>query len=290
MSDKYELVRFEKDGLILDVNVSPSEDTVWLSLNEICLLFGRDKSVISRHIKNVFKEGELDSKRVVAKNATTASDGKVYDVTFYNLDVIISVGYRVKSKNGVAFRKWANSVLKEYLLRGYVVDSSRALVTNENYINLLNKVESIDSRLTKIEEEHIPDLEKVFFDGEYLDARVFIKELFSKAKTSIVVVDPYADAKALGFLSSKDNAIPAKIIVSPKTKLTQDDVDAFVLQYGTLTVKSDDSFHDRFIVIDGKSLYHLGTSLNYAGRKTFAISELTDERLVKSVIDRINAN
>ncbi len=290
MNDKYELVRFEKDGLILDVNVSPSEDTVWLSLNEMCLLFGRDKSVISRHIKNVFKEGELDSKRVVAKNATTASDGKVYEVTFYNLDVIISVGYRVKSKNGVAFRKWANSVLKEYLLRGYVVDSSRALVTNENYINLLNKVESIDTRLTKIEEEHIPDLEKVFFDGEYLDARIFIKELFSKAKTSIVVVDPYADAKALGFLSSKDNAIPAKIIVSSKTKLTQGDVDAFVLQYGALTVKSDDSFHDRFVVIDGKSLYHLGTSLNYVGRKTFAISELTDERLVKSVIDRINAN
>ena len=115
MSDKYELVRFEKDGLTLDVNVSPSEDTVWLSLNEMCLLFGRDKSVISRHIKNVFKEGELDSKRVVAKNATTASDGKVYEVTFYNLDVIISVGYRKKKKNGVAFRKWANSVLKEYL-------------------------------------------------------------------------------------------------------------------------------------------------------------------------------
>jgi len=117
--------------------VSPSEDTVWLSLNEMCLLFGRDKSVISRHIKNLFKEGELDSKRTVAKNATTASDGKVYEVAFYNLDVIISVGYRVKSKNGVAFRKGANSILKEYLLRGYVVDGNRALVTNENYINLL---------------------------------------------------------------------------------------------------------------------------------------------------------
>ena len=145
MSDKYELVRFEKDGLTLDVNMSPSEDTVWLSLNEMCLLFGRDKSVISRHIKSIFKEGELGLNRVVAKNATTASDGKVYDV------------------------------------------------------------------------------------------------------------------------------------------------DVFNLQYGALTVKNEDTFHDRFIVIDGKSLYHLGASLNYAGRKTFAISELTDERLVKSVIDRINA-
>ena len=158
MSDRYKLVRFEKDGLVLDVNVSPSEDTVWLSLNEMCLLFGRDKSVISRHIKNVFNEAELDSERVVAKNATTASDGKVYEVTFYYLDVIISVGYRVKSKNGVAFRKWANSVLKEYLLRGYVVDANRALITKQNYANLINEVESIDARLTKIEEKHIPDL------------------------------------------------------------------------------------------------------------------------------------
>ena len=95
-------IRFEKDGLILDVNVSPNEDIVWLFLNEMCLLFGRDKSVISRHNKNVFKEGGLDSKRVVAKNATTASDGKVYEVALYNLNVIISVGYRVKSKNGAA--------------------------------------------------------------------------------------------------------------------------------------------------------------------------------------------
>ena len=147
MSDKYELVRFEKDGLTLDVNVSPSEDTVWLSLNEMCLLFGRDKSIISRHIKNIFKEGELEPNQTVAKNATVASDGK---------------------------------------------------------------------------------------------GKVY-------------------------------------------------DVDAFNLQYGALTVKNEDTFHDRFTVIDGKSLYHLGASLSYAGRKTFAISELTDERLVKSVIDRINA-
>ncbi len=145
-----------EEGLYAGVDVSPSEDTVWLSLNEMRLLFGRDKSVVSRYIKNVFKEGELDSKRVVAKNATVQKEGNKTvrrTIEFYNLDIIISVGHRVKSKNGVAFRKWANSVLKEYLLRGYVVDSSRAAMTNKNYINLLNKIESIDSRLTKIEEE-----------------------------------------------------------------------------------------------------------------------------------------
>lgn len=146
MKNKYELVRFEQDGLTLDVNVSPSEDTVWLSLHELCLLFGRDKSVISRHIRNIFKDGELYSNQTVAKNATVQIEGskpvkRVID--FYNLDVIISVGYRVKSKNGVIFRKWASNVLKEYLLRGYAVDGNRTLVTNENYISLINKIQAI---------------------------------------------------------------------------------------------------------------------------------------------------
>lgn len=289
MSDKYELVRFEQNGLTLDVNVSPSEDTVWLSLNEMCILFGRDKSVISRHIRNIFKEGELDPNRVVAKNATTASDGKTYDVTFYDLDMIISVGYRVKSPNGIVFRKWANSILREYLLRGYVVDRNRTLVTNENYINLINKVESIDARLTKIESEYTAESEKVFFDGEYLDARVFIKELLSKATASIVVIDPYADAKALDFLSSKSDGASLLLAVSTKAKLTQDDVNAFNLQYGGLVVKDDDSFHDRFILIDNRDLYHLGASLNYAGKKTFAITRLNDEQLIAAIINRINA-
>ena len=150
---------------------SPSEDTVWLSLNEMCILFGRDKSVISRHIRNIFKEGELDRKSSCAKNAHEVH-GQTHYTEYFNLDVVISVGYRVKSKNGVAFRKWALNVLKEYLLRGYVVNGDHALVTNENYINLINRVESIDTRLFKIENEYKADSEKVFFDGEYLDARV----------------------------------------------------------------------------------------------------------------------
>ena len=117
----------------------------------MCLLFGRDKSVISRHIKNIFKENELLERQAVAKNAITASDGKTYDVTYYNLDVIMSVGYRVKSQNGVIFRKWANSVLKECLLKGYVINNNRTLITNENYANLINRVDSIDNKLDRVE-------------------------------------------------------------------------------------------------------------------------------------------
>ena len=160
-----------------------------------------------------------------------------------------------------------------------MVDRNRTLVTNENYINLINKVESIDTRLTKIESEYTAESEKVFVDGEYLDARVFIKELLSKATASIVVIDPYADAKALDFLSSKSDGTSLLLVVSTKAKLTQDDVNAFNLQYGGLVVKDDDSFHDRFILIDNRDLYHLGASLNYAGKKTFAITRLNGARM-----------
>ena len=285
MNDKYELVRFEQSGLTLDVNVSPDEDTVWLSKEQLALLFGRDRSVISRHIKHVFEEQELDEKSNVHFLHIANSDKPV---PFYSLDVIISIGYRVKSKNGVLFRKWASNVLKEYLLRGYVVDGNRALVTNENYINLINRVESIDTRLSKIENEYKTDSEKVFFDGEYLDARTFIKELISKATTNIVVIDPNADAKALGFLSVKHPEVAALLIASSKAKLTQDDVNAFNLQYGSLAVKADDSFHDRFILVDNGALYHLGASLNYAGKKTFAITRLSDEKFVATIVNRIN--
>ena len=163
----YELIKFENGGLELEVNVSPEEETVWLTLNEMCLLFGRDKSVISRHIKNIFKEGELDEEQVIAKNATTAKDGKTYGVTFYNLDVIISVGYRVKSKNGVLFRKWANSILKQYLIKGYALNEERAVITKENYLGLLCRVDSMEYRLTKVEEKekHLFVEDKMFLDG-----------------------------------------------------------------------------------------------------------------------------
>ena len=197
---KYEIVTFVNDEVRLDVNVSPSEDTVWLSLADMCLLFGRDKSVISRHIKNVILENNLDVNQVVAKNATTGNDLKTYIVSFYNLDVIIPLGYKVHSQNGIMFRKWANSVLKEYLLKGYVINENRTLITNENYVNLINKVDSIDKRLSVIEKTN---LEKVFFDGEMFDAKSFISNIISNANTSIILIDAYADIKALEFLKYK---------------------------------------------------------------------------------------
>ncbi len=152
--DKYEVIKFKDDEFEMDVNVSPNEDTVWLTKEQIALLYDRDRSVISRHIKKIYFEGELNEKSTCAKNAQILdSRERIYESTVYNLDVIISVGYRVKSKRGVLFRKWANKVLKQYLLNGYVIKENRVVVSNENFIKLSNEVVSINNRLIKIEDK-----------------------------------------------------------------------------------------------------------------------------------------
>ena len=154
---KYELIKFEDGEFSLDVNVSPDEETVWLTQNDMALLFGVDRSRITRHVNNILKENELPNS-VCAENALTASDGKTYLVRFYNLDMIIAVGYRVNSKRGTLFRKWANSVLKQYLLNGYSINTKRCIECQENIITLNNKVNNlientsnINTRLSSLE-------------------------------------------------------------------------------------------------------------------------------------------
>lgn len=286
MNNEYELVKFEQNGLALNVNVSPLEETVWLTKDDMALLFGRDRTVISRHVSHIIKEEELDLNRVCAKNARTGPDGKKYIVDFYNLDVVISVGYRVKSKNGIVFRQWANNVLKQYLIKGYVINENRTLVTNENYINLINKVENIDSRLSKIERNDVAQNEKIFFNGECFDARSFLKQLFSQAKSKITLIDPYSDTKALDYLKARDSGVEISLFTSSNAKLTQDDIGSFNLQYGGLQVHIIDTFHDRFLIIDDTELYHLGTSLNHLANKTFAITKMNTD-FIGTIFDRI---
>ena len=290
MNKQFELVKFEQDDLILDVNVSPSEDTVWLSKEDISILFGRDRSVITKHINKIYKEGELDRESTCAKNAHVRLEGArtiTRTMEFYNLDVIISVGYRVKSQNGIIFRRWANSVLKEYLLKGYVLNQDRALITNDNYIELVHRVNCIDNRLSKLESDDPIDNENIFFNGQWFDARSFIKELFMTAKEEIILIDSYADIKALDYLKVKADGVKARLFVSSKAKLTQDDIAAFNEQYGNLIIEIDDSFHDRFILLDKAIIYHLGASLNCIGKKVFAITKLEDAAILDTMKNKL---
>ena len=199
---------------------------------KICpFFFDRDRSVISRHIKKIFEEKELIEKSNVHFLHIAHSDKPV---PFYSLDVVISVGYRVKSHNGIIFRRWANSVLKEYLLKGYVLNQDRTLITNDNYIELVHRVNNINNRLSKLESDNHIDNEKIFFDGELFDARSFIKDIFAKAKEEIILIDPYADIKALDYLKVKTEGVIVQLFISSKAKLTQGDIDAFNEQYGNL--------------------------------------------------------
>lgn len=286
---KFELVKFIDDELEMDISVSPDEETIWMSLDQIGLLFGRDKSVISRHIKKIFSDNELDAKEVVAFFATTAHDGKTYVVKYYNLDVIISVGYRVNSQKGTNYRRWSNHVLKEYLLKGYIINENRVIVSNDNYIELKNKVIDIDNRLLKVEnqvlnKEHL--LNKILYNGEFYDAYSLIQNIIESADRQIIIIDNYIDRTVLDRLVVKKEKVVVNIYTSTNTKLLPNDIQTFSQQYGPINVKYTSLVHDRYIIIDNKKLFHLGHSIKDLGKKISSISEL-ETNLIQSLLESI---
>ena len=277
---KYELVKFVNGELEMDVSVSPNEDTVWLTKEQMALLFERDRSVISRHINNIYQEGELDKKTSVQFLHISSYNPKNRPPELYNLDVIISVGYRVKSKNGLLFRKWANSILKEYLLKGYVINGERSLVTDDNYLRLLNKVDSLNERVNCIENKY-KELEfnnsQLFFNESFYDAYSFIQKLFDSAQKEIIIIDNYIDRSVLDRLVVKQPNVQVILYTSKKTKLIESDISSFNSQYGNLKVQFVNNVHDRFIIIDHLKIYHLGHSIKDVGKKIFSINQLNTD-------------
>ncbi len=287
--NKYEIVKFADDEVKLDVNISPLEKTIWINIEQMTVLFERDRSVISKHIKNIFLEGELFENSVCAFFAHTANDGKTYNVKYYNLDVVISVGYRVKSRRGVLFRQWANNIIQEYLIKGYAINEERTLVTNENYVRLINKVESLDERVSNIEKEYKPKEFKntqLFFDGEFYDAYTLIQSLFESADKEIIIIDNYVDRTILDRLVVKKSGVQILIYTSINSRLLSRDIDAFNNQYGGLDVRYTANVHDRYIIIDQNKLYHLGHSIKDLGKKIFSISE-SDNSLISVLLSNI---
>ena len=283
---KYEVVKFIDDNIELDVNIDPYSETIWLTQSQMSILFGVDISRISRHIKNALNEGEINSQRNLRKTQIANSDKLVY---LYDLDVIISVGYRVKSIKGVIFRKWATKVLKEYLLTGYVINEERSLVTNENYVRLINKVESLDERVSNIENNYKPQEFKnsqLFFDGQLYDAYTLIQSLFESANNEIIIIDNYVDRTILDRLVVKNRNVQVIIYTSINTRLLGRDINTFNSQYGGLDVRYTTNVHDRYIIIDQNKIYHLGHSIKDLGKKIFSISE-SDSNLISKLLSNI---
>ena len=288
----YETVKFNNDSVEIDVTVSPLEDTVWLSQEQMALLFNVNVSAVNKHIKNIISENELDEGSTVSKMEIVRYEGNrrvKRNINIYNLDMIISVGYRVNSTEGIKFRKWANKVLKEYLLEGYIINEERSLVTNENYVRLINKVESLDERVSNIEKEYKPKGFKnsqLFFDGEFYDAYTLIQSLFESANKEIIIIDNYTDRTILDRLVVKKSNVQVIIYTSINSRLLAKDINAFNNQYGGLDVRYTTNVHDRYIIIDQNKLYHLGHSIKDLGKKIFSISEL-DNNLILTLLRNI---
>ncbi len=270
-----EIIIYQPDeNLKLDVQVEG--ETVWLTQAQMVELFQTSKQNISLHINNIFKEGELDSESVVKDYLTTATDGKKYRTKYYNLDIIISVGYRVKSLRGTQFRQWANKVLKEYLLRGYAV--------NQRLMQLEDRIDrhfsEYDRHLSELDEKvdffvrsSIQPKEGVFFDGQIFDAYAFIAGLIRKAKKRIVVIDSYVDDSVLVQLSKRKPGVKVDIYDGKISQQLRQDVARHNAQYPGVTLHSYKKAHDRFLIID-EEVYHIGHSLKDLGKKLFAFSKM----------------
>ena len=283
-----EIVVYHPDtALRLDVRLE--NETVWLTQEQMVCLFGRDQSVIARHINNIFKEGELVRDSVYAKFAYTANDGKIYQVAYYNLDVVISVGYRVKSVQGTRFRQWAMHVLKDYLLRGYAFNQRlnqledkfdrRLLQTEHDVAKLKDKVDFFVQTQT-------PPLQGVFYEGQLWDACSFVEKLIARAKSSILLIDNWIDTGTLDMLAKKCSGVTVNIITSARgNNLAASDIDKFNEQYPALTIKTSKAFHDRFLIIDEEICYSLGASLNRMGTKVFIIIRINTKKIINQILD-----
>ena len=269
----------ENNKANFQIEVRIEDETVWLNRQQIASLFDRDVKTIGKHIANALKE-ELKAISVVAKFATTASDGKKYQIEHYNLDMIISIGYRVKSQRGVSFRIWANKILKDYLLKGYSINKRLENVESDIY-DLKRKTQELDFHV----KTNLPPHEGVFFDGQIFDAYVFVADIIKSAKSSIILIDNYVDETVLTLLSKRNSNAKATIYTKQISSQLQLDLQKHNAQYPPIEIKTFADSHDRFLLIDKTELYHIGASLKDLGKKWFAFSKM--DSFVKSVLEKV---
>lgn len=275
MDTNNEIILYQPDTSI-SLEVRLEDETVWLTQAQMVDLFQTSKQNISLHTNNIFKEGELDANSVVKENLTTASDGKKYRTKYYNLDVIISVGYRVKSIRGTQFRQWANKILKDYLLRGYSVN--QRLLYMESRID--HRLSEHDSQIKELSGKvdfflrtSLPPKEGIFFDGQIFDAYGFVCDLVKRAKKRIVLIDNYVDETVLTLLDKRSRGVLATIYTKRIDRQLQLDIERHNDQYAPIDVRQAQRIHDRFMVIDD-TLYHIGASIKDLGMKLFAFSKM----------------
>jgi hypothetical protein len=283
---KNEIILYQQGKLAehIEVKLDEENETVWLNQYQLAELFQTDRTSIIKHLQNIYSSGELDENATCAKIAQVRKEGNrkiTREVLHYNLDAILSVGYKVNSKQGTQFRIWANRILKEHLLKGYTINN-RMNRLEDNFEDLKSKVNQID---LQINTQLIPT-QGIFFDGQIFDAYAFFSNIIKKAKKEIILIDNYVDESTLSHLSKKENKV--KVILYSKSinrQLTLD-IKKANEQYGGFEIQSFTKSHDRFLIIDEEIVYHIGASLKDLGKKWFAFTKMKKDS-VDSIINAI---
>ncbi|MCT7511999.1 RhuM family protein [Aliarcobacter cryaerophilus] len=263
----------------LELKVSVDSETIWLTQKQIAEVFGVNIPAISKHIKNIYKDNELNEFSTVSILEIVQKEGNrniVRNIEHYNLDIVLSVGYRTNSVKAIKFRQWATSVLKNYIQNGYVINGEK--ITNDRFVSLENDVNILKSQMnkinSKIKENSLEFNQNIFFDGQIYDAYSFVNDLIKRAKSEIVLIDNYIDDTVFTLFSKYPN-INFTIYTSTISKQLKLDFEKYSKQYKNISLKTFKSSHDRFLIIDKKEIYHLGASLKDLGKKWFAFSKMS---------------
>ena len=271
--NKGEIVIYQPDE-VTRLEVRVEGEMVWLNRHQLAFLFGRDVKTIGKHIKNALRE-ELRNLSTVANFATLQKEGDRLverNVEYYNLDMIISIGYRVKSERGVLFRSWANAILKEYLVRGYVTNR-RIDVIEESIRKHERRLDEYGEKIDFFVRTSLPPVEGIFYDGQIFDAYVFVSDLVKSARRRIILIDNYVDESVLLLLSKRAPGVSAEIRTGRMPEQLRLDVQKHNSQYPPVKIVQTQNIHDRFLIVDDV-VYHIGASLKDIGKKMFAFSKM----------------
>ena len=272
MENKDEIIVYQPQST-LRLEVRIQDETVWLTQAQIAELFGTRRQAITKHLQNIFKSGELNESSVSSILELTASDGKNYVTKIYNLDAIISVGYRVNSRNATLFRQWATQVLRNYLLKGYSINQ-RMDRMEHTLIEQGQMLAEHDKKIDFFIKTSLPPVEGVFYDGQLFDAYKFVANLIRTATTSLILIDNYIDDTVLTLFTKRIPGVTVTIYTAQISKQLSLDLQRHNSQYEPIDIRQFNQSHDRFLIIDEKELYHIGASLKDLDKKWFAFSRI----------------
>jgi len=280
---KNEIILYQSNDLSEKLEVKIEEDTIWLTQAQIVTLFDSSKANISEHIKHIFQTKELEENSTVRIFRTVRKEGNrtvSRELIHYNLDMIISIGYRVNSIRGTQFRIWANKILKDYLLKGYSLNKRMNRI-EDNVHNLSQKVNEIDLQL----KTNLPPNQGIYFSGQVFDAYTFVSDLIRSAGKSIILIDNYIDDTVFTLFSKRKNGVKTVMFTKNISKQLLLDINKYNTQYEPIEVKIFKEAHDRFLILDEKDVYHFGASLKDLGKKWFAFSKM--DILSVNVLDKL---